>query len=269
MPRRSTFFDDKVVWITGAGTGIGAALTMALAQRGARLIVSSRDESALNRVRDRCAPYTPHVFVLPLDLGHHDHFPNTAAAALAHFGRIDMLVNNGGISQRALVMETDFEVDRRIMAVNYLGQVALTKAVLPHMLAKGFGHIVVVSSIMGKMATPLRSGYCASKHALHGYFNALRSELVRKNIFVTLVCPAGIRTEISQRALTGDGSAYARMDPRQDKGMSPEACAAQIIRAIERRKDEVLVGPAVKYSAYINRFFPWLYNRVIGKIAVT
>ena len=165
--------------------------------------------------------------------------------------------------------DTIVEVDKRIMKVNYLGQIALTKALLPHMLERKTGHIVVVSSIMGIMTTPLRSAYCASKHALHGFFDSLRSEVWKDNIFITIVCPAGIKTGISLNALTGDGQRHGRMDPQQEKGISPEDCAENILTAVKKRQELILVGPSTKYAALIKRFLPGVYSKIIRRVNVT
>ena len=167
-------FQDKVIWITGASSGIGEHLAYAFADQGAKLILSSRNEKELLRVKNNC-PDKEQVFLQPLDVTDYHLMPGLARKLQDQFGFINILVNNAGISQRALVKETDFEVDKKIMAVNYLGTVALTKAILPFMLKQQFGQIVVISSVLGKFSVPGRSAYCASKHALHGYFDALRN----------------------------------------------------------------------------------------------
>ena len=259
----------RTAWVTGASAGIGESLAYELSRRGARLILSSRSAERLERVRQRCAGEPGSVRVLPLDLSHLDGLGTKAAEALSLFGGIDLLVNNGGVSQRSLVRDTDFEVDRHIMTVNYLAQVALTKAVLPHMLERRAGHIVVVSSIMGKLSTPLRSAYCASKHALHGYFDALRAEVWSDNVRVTIACPASIRTGISRSALTGNGRPHGKMDPQQEKGLSAEACARRILDAVARGKDEVLIGPPVRHVYQLKRFTPGLYAWIIRRAKVT
>jgi len=261
-------WDGKVVWITGASSGIGEALAHALAGRGARLILSARHEARLREVQAACAHPERHL-VLTLDLTDEATLAPAAEAALAHCGQVDVLVHNGGVSQRSLVRDTGIAVDRRIVETNFFGAVALTKAVLPAMLARQAGHFVVISSLVGKFGTPLRSGYSASKHALHGFFDSLRAETWRDGIRVTIVCPGFIRTAVSENALVGDGSAQGTMDRAQEHGMAPEACAERIVRAVERGKDEVLVGGRERFAVYLKRVVPGLFNRVIRKIPVT
>jgi len=262
-------YKNKVIWITGASAGIGEALAYAFSSAGARLILSSRNESELTRVKNNCKNENKNIFILPFDLEDINAMPDITSKGVSAFGTVDILINNGGISQRSLVKDTIIEVDERIMKINYLSQVALTKALLPHMLKKKAGHIVVVSSIMGIMTTPLRSAYCASKHALHGFFDSLRSEVWKDNIFVTMVCPAGIKTGISLNALTGDGQPHGKMDSQQEKGMSPEDCAEKIMHAVEKKREQVLIGPAVKYATIVKRFLPGFYSKIIRKANVT
>ena len=167
-------FQNKVVWITGASSGIGRALAQELSNLDALLIISARNKSALETVKNSCKNPN-NVWVLPLDLEEHTSFIKTTATALQIFGRIDILVNNGGISQRSLAKDTLVSVDEKIMKVNYTGTIALTKALLPHFIERQQGHIVVTTSIVGLIGTPLRSSYAASKHALHGFFDSLRA----------------------------------------------------------------------------------------------
>jgi dehydrogenase/reductase SDR family member 7B len=262
-------FADKVVWITGASSGIGEALAYGFSSKGARLILSSRNESELLRVKQNCKGAPEKSVILPFDLEQTRAMPDIAAKGIAAFGAIDILVNNGGISQRSLVRDTAMDVDERIMRINYLGQVALTKAVLPHMLEKQSGHIVVVSSIMGVMATPLRSAYCASKHALHGFFDALRAEVWKDNISVTIVCPANIKTGISINALTGNGQQHGKMDPLQAAGMPPDVCAEQIIHAVKKGREQFVIGPLIKHVALLKRFAPGLFSMIVRRAKVT
>jgi short-subunit dehydrogenase len=261
-------WDGKVVWITGASSGIGEALAHAWAARGARLILSARNEARLAEVRATLPGPDTHL-VLPLDLTDEATLGPAVAAALAGASAIDVLVHNGGVSQRSLARDTGVEVDRRIFETNFFGALALTKAVLPSMLARKAGHFVVISSLVGKFGTPLRSGYSASKHALHGFFDSLRAETWRDGIRVTLVCPGFIRTALPLNALTGDGSPQGTMDRAQERGMAPEVCAERIVRAVEQGGDEVLVGGRERFAVYLKRFAPGLFNRVIRKARVT
>ena len=268
MRRNTRSYEDKVVWITGASSGIGAALANAFAARGAALVLSARRADRLEAVRTNCAQPERHSIVR-LDLTEAAAIPAAADAVLGQRGRVDVLVNNGGITQRSLAKETRLEVDRCIMETNYFGAVALTKAVLPSMLARRSGDIVVVSSVVGHFSTPLRSAYAASKHALHGFFDALRAEVHADGLHVMLVCPGFVRTEISLHALTGSGSPYAAMDASQAAGLAPEKCAAQILAGLDRRKDEIIVGGRETRYVLLHRFFPALFRRAIRTFKVT
>jgi dehydrogenase/reductase SDR family member 7B len=262
-------FKDQVIWITGASSGIGEALIYAFNKEGARLILSGRRAAELERVKANCDGSRERLFILPLDLTHFDSFAEKVGIAEGEFGRIDILINNGGITQRSLVKDTSFEVDRALMNTNYFGTVALTKAVLPGMLARKSGHIVVVSSLMGYLDTPLRSGYAASKHALHGYFDSLRTEVWRDNIKVTIVCPGFVKTNISFNALAADGRQHGRMDKVQASGISADVCAAKTLDAIARGKQEVMIGGKEVLAVYVKRFLPSLYSKFVRKVIKT
>lgn len=259
-------FQGQVVWITGATSGIGEALAYAFSREGAKVVLSGRRVAELERVQRNCAGGTGSVMTLPLDLTEFASLPEKARQVEARFGRVDILVNNGGVSQRSLAKDTDFAVEQAIMNTNYFGTVALTKAVLPGMLARQAGQLVIISSLVGYLDTPLRSAYSASKHALHGYFDSLRAEIWRQNVGVTMVCPGYVKTEVSLNALTGDGRKHAHMDETQANGISAEKCAAQILHAVARGKDEVLIGGKEVLAVYLKRFLPWLYARVVRRL---
>ncbi|MFT5166547.1 MAG: dehydrogenase/reductase SDR family protein 7 [Saprospiraceae bacterium] len=264
-----TAIKDKVVWITGASSGIGEALSKEYAKLGAKLILSARREAELQRVKKECALQDDRCLVLPLDLGAHDQMEEKVRLALDHFGQIDILINNGGISQRSLVRDTDFSVYKKLIDIDYLGIVALSKAVLPHFIERKSGHFAAVTSLMGKFASPLRSGYCGAKHAVHGFFDALRMEHHDDNIKVTLICPGFIRTNVSMNALTKNGSKQETMDNKTGAGMAPEKCAQKIISGIRRNKMEITVGGIETFAVYFKRFFPSLLHSIARKAAVT
>lgn len=252
------------VWITGASSGIGEALAHAFHRAGARLILSARREEELKRVQSACGGEAA-ARILPLDVTHAAELPQKANSALQMFGGIDILVNNAGITQRSLVKDTELEVYRQLMEVNFFGAVTLTKALLPSMIENKHGQIVVISSLVGKFGTPLRSGYAAAKHALHGFFDSLRAEVSRYGIKVLLVCPGYIRTDISLHALRGDGSPHAKMDSGQASGMPVDQCAREILKAIAKGREEIYVGQRDKYIVYLKRFFPGIFSRVIAR----
>jgi len=266
--KHAAHFKDKVVWITGASSGIGEALAYMLSEAGSKLVLSSNEPERLEEVRGKCTNKAVHM-VIPFDLSEWDTLAPKAEEALGRFGHVDILVNNGGISHRSLAKDTTLEVDRRVMDIDYFGHVALTKAVLPSMLERKTGHIVVTTSLAGILQVPYRTAYCAAKHALHGFFDTLRVELWDDNIKVTLVCPAQVRTNISYQALAGDGNKYGKMDPLIEAGMTPEACAEAIIEAVVKGKHQILVGKGKPIlGTYVKRLSPALFTRLVRKAQV-
>lgn len=259
--------NQKTIWITGASSGIGEALYKLYEKKGYKLIISARNVKALEKLKNSAFSPT-HTYVLPLDLNDTESFQSKCKEAIEAFGQVDLLINNGGISQRSLAQETRLEVDRKIMDVNFFGTIGLSKALLPHFIKNKKGHYAVVSSLVGKFGSPYRTAYAASKHALHGFFDSLRAEHYKDNIKVTLICPGFIRTKVSINALTGDGSVLNQMDEAQEKGMSPEKCALEIFSALEKNKEEVLIGGKEKYAVYLKRFFPSLFSKILRKAKV-
>ncbi|MBI5770772.1 MAG: SDR family oxidoreductase [Verrucomicrobia bacterium] len=258
-------FSGQTIWVTGASSGIGEAAAHAFAHEGARLVLSSRRPDELERVR-RALPRPDDHFVSPLDLACADTFPALVADVLARCGRIDVLLNNGGVSQRSLAVDAALDIERALMEVNYFGPVALTKAVLPAMRARRTGRIVVVSSVMGYVGTPGRSTYAAAKHALHGYFDSLRAELWRENIGVTIVCPGYVQTAVSDNALGPRGEKHGRTDRTHVEGITAEKCAAAIVRAVARGREEVYVGGREVAGIYLQRFVPRLFSRMVRRM---
>jgi short-subunit dehydrogenase len=257
-------FQNKVVWITGASSGIGEHLAYAFAAQGAKLILSSRNEAELERVKDQCQG-AGQVLLLPLDVAQFDTIPGAVQKAIAQFGQIDILVNNAGISQRALAADSAFEVDQRIMNVNFLGTVAMTKAVLPFMLARKSGQIVVMSSVMGKVGFPGRSAYAASKHALHGFFDTLRAEVYRHNLTVTILCPGYVQTNVTVNALKGDGTPTNVMAEETRNGIPADVFAIKALRVIEAEKEEAVIGGKETLGVYLKRFLPGVLSQIIRK----
>ena len=260
--------DGKIVWITGASSGIGEALAYALSKQGCRLILSSRKKDALEKVQKHCAQ-PENVKIIPLDVSEFDTLSDKAAIALATFGNIDVLINNAGISQRSLIIDTKMEVYRRIMDVDFFGAVALSKAILPHFVKQQKGHFVTISSLMGKFSSPKRSGYCAAKHALHGFFDALRMEHQADNIGVTMVCPGFVQTNVAKNSLQGDGSPKNEQSDSIANGIPVKVAAEKIIRAVEREKLEVYMGQKEVVGVYLKRFFPTLLHKIVSKRKVT
>lgn len=260
-------YRNKTVWLTGASSGIGLALAQQLAERGARLVLSARSEAALIALREQLQGGVERHWVEPLDLADPEGLLVKGEGILQRVGAVDVLINNGGVSQRSRFIDTDFSVYRRLMEVNYLGSVALTKLVLPAMVARGEGAIVAVSSVAGLVGSQLRSGYSGSKFAVVGFMDCLRAETAKQGIHCLTVCPGSINTAIAMNALTADGSPQQRDDEGNLNGLSAEACAAQIIRALDRRRDQVVIGRGLSGLApTIKRLFPSLYNRLSARI---
>jgi dehydrogenase/reductase SDR family member 7B len=257
-------FAGKRVWITGASSGIGAALARALAADGAHLILSSRRESELRKVREDCIAAAASVEVVPLDLTDPAMLQRTSADTLARCGPIDLLIHCAGVSQRSLAKDTIADVDRKIMEINYFGTVELTRAVLPSMLARNSGHIVVITSVAGKLGSPMRSSYSASKHALHGYFDCLRAEVHDAGIRVTTVCPGYIDTGITMNSFVGNGERYGKVDEMLATGMPVQECARRILAGVRRNDPEFVVSRArERVAVYLRRFAPRLLFRIV------
>lgn len=263
------YYDNKTVWITGASAGIGKALALNLARQGARLILSSRKRKALEEVAKETQ--SDRVEILPLDLEDHVGLENILKANESLLAKVDILINNGGISQRSKVVDTDFSVYKKLMDVNYLGTVNLTLGLLPHFIKKNDGQYVVISSMAGKFGVPVRSGYSASKMALHGFFDAMRAELRDTKIKVTMVCPGYIQTDISKNALTANGEAQGTMDEAQRNGMPVEIMVEKVLAAVAAAKEEVHIGgfKEVKMAGIVSRWLPATFRKIIAKSKVT
>jgi len=261
------------VWITGASSGIGRACAQVYASKGYHVILSSRRESALEDVaKELCTQLSlssDHFSIVPLDLANTDSLADITESVISKHGYVDIMLHAGGISQRSLAIDTSLEVDRRVMEIDYFGTVALTKALLPHFVQRNSGQFVVITSLMGVFSSPLRSGYCGAKHALHGFFEALRAEHYDDGICITMVCPGFIATDISLNAVVGDGSKQGTMDEKTGAGMTPLECAKRIVKAVRKKKAVVLVGRSETLAVYIQRFFPGLLRRIMRKTAVT
>jgi len=257
------FFNNKIVWITGASSGIGEATAFAMIEQGAEIIASAPffDELEISKAK---APIPEKFHIFPLDLTKPESIAPVVQNVIEQFGKIDILMNNAGISQRSLVLDTPIENDRKVMEINYFGAVILTKAVLPLMLKQGGGHILCTSSMVGVFGFPLRSAYSAAKHALHGFFESLRTEYYHQNIKVSIIIGGRINTQISMHAITSDGSEYGKMDDGQKNGIPPHKAAKKIMKGIRRNKHEIWVGSFELLMIIFKRFFPKL-NFIIAK----
>ncbi len=253
----------KIVWITGASSGIGEALVIIYAHRGEKLILSSRNFTALERVKSEC-DNPGNIKILPIDLNDFDAAPALVQKAYDFFGRIDILINNAGVSQRSLIADTQFDVFKKLIEIDYLGTVALSRALLPFFLKQGGGHYVVVSSVMGKYGSPFRSGYAAAKHALHGFFDVMRMEHQKDNIDVTIICPGFVRTPIAMNSLRGDGSVLGVDDLATRKGMQVEDFARKMVRSVDQKKWEVSFGGKERLGVSLKK----LSNKLLHSIVI-
>ena len=259
-----SYFTGKVIWVTGASSGIGEALVYALSAAGAKLILSSRRKEELERVKIRCVQ-PQNVAIIPFDQGVEHEVRQAFNNAIAIYGKIDMLFNNGGVSQRAEALQTSMELERRIFEINYFGNVLLSKLVVASMIQHGGGHLVITSSLLGKWGFHLRSSYAATKHALHGYYESLRFETEKTGIDITLVMPGFIATEISKHAFDDKGNPTGHMDANQAGGISAETCAQRILDGVSKKKKEFGVGGKEINGLLVRRFFPEIFYNILRK----
>jgi short-subunit dehydrogenase len=261
-----SYFTNKTVWITGASSGIGESLTYELVKQGAKVIVSARREAELKRVQE--AAGSSNVYVLPLDLEAPATFPAKVQEAIGAFAQIDVMIHNGGISNRGTAKDTLPAVQRKVMEIDYFSYIELTRLLLPHMLQRKSGHIVAVSSVMGKIGTPLRSAYAAAKHALHGFFDCLRAEVWQDNIKVTLILPGYIRTQVSMNAVTASGEKLNQLSKNIGGGFPADKTAQQILKAIQKGKFEKFVGKPFSQewmAIHMMRLFPTVAINIFKK----
>ncbi|MEZ5954163.1 MAG: SDR family NAD(P)-dependent oxidoreductase [Hyphomonas sp.] len=239
-------FSGKVWWITGASSGIGEALAKALSARGANLILSGRNVPALEAVAAQC---TAKTMILPFEATDFDAIPAIADKAWewaeAH-GGLDGLVNNAGISQRSLAVETVFDVYRKIVDVDLMAPIALTQALLPRMAKAGHGNIIAISSIAGTAGVPMRSAYCAAKHGLIGYHDSMRAETAHLGLNVLVVAPGSVKTNVSRNALDASAGVRGASDAAIENGMDPDDAAAAILEALESGKRELILATGIE-----------------------
>ncbi|XP_005986487.1 dehydrogenase/reductase SDR family member 7 [Latimeria chalumnae] len=265
-------FEGKVVWITGASSGIGEELSYQLAKLKALLVLSARREDELHRVKQKCLEYSrlqnDSVLVLPLDLYEWNSHAAATEIVIQHFGKIDILVNNGGRSQRSLFVDTNLDVYRALMELNYLGTVSMTKYVLPRMIERKKGQIVNVSSLVGIVGAPLSSGYCASKHAVQGVFNSLRTELTEyPEINILNVCPGPVQSQIVKNAFSEEITKVSLASMDQSYKMPTERCVHLMLVGMANDLKEVWIAEhPFLLICYIWQYCPtwawWLTNKL-------
>lgn len=260
----NNYFFQKKVWITGASSGIGEHLAILLSKAGAHLIISARRQDELQRVKALCAQPN-NVDIVALDLAEEQSVKSAYETVRAKHGAIDILFNNGGISQRSMAMETSSEVERKIMEIDFFSNVLLSKLVAKDMLEKKSGHIVVTSTLLGKWGFYLRSSYAAAKHALHGYYDSMRMEVEPLGIHITLFTPGFIATDISKNAFDGAGTPTGSMDDNQAGGMPVQECAHKILEGVAAKKKEFAVGGKEINGLWVKRFFPTQFDKILRK----
>lgn len=262
-------FSGKVILITGASSGIGKAIALQMADKNVHFILAARRLDELKLLQQDCEKKGATCTNLFIDMQSPDAIAGFAATVLQQFQKIDVLINNAGISQRSQAEETAIDVDRKIMEVNFFGQVNLTKSLWPLLINSPHANIVLISSVVGTFGFPQRSAYSASKHALEGFFESWMLENKRENIFFTTVSPGRIYTNISYSALKADGSAHQQLDQGQAKGISAEACAKKIINGIIRNKRKVYVAQQEMVLVILRKCLPFLFFRLVKKLKLS
>jgi dehydrogenase/reductase SDR family member 7B len=260
-------FKDKVIWITGASSGIGEAMVKAFHMEGAHIILSARNLEALHRIQIELTNKTIPSAILPLDLRKYRDFDALSEEAISLFGKVDILINNGGISQRSLAKETLFADELKILETDLIGTIALTKSILPHLIERK-GQIVVISSVMGKINTKYRTSYAAAKHGLVGYFESLHLELAEDGVNVCNIMPGFIATNITKNAV--GSTEQISQSSQNNLGMSTSEFAQKAVEAIYLRKHRVYIGGIKEQIAMLlKRISPNLFDRFIINQKVT
>jgi short-subunit dehydrogenase len=262
-------YTGRVIVVTGASSGIGRALCLALAPQRPRLVLAARDELALRTVAEACQAQGADTLVAPTDVASPEACRSLVERTLERFKALDVLVNNAGIGMIARFDETeDLSVYERLMRVNYLGCVYPTYHALPH-LKKSRGQIVVMASLAGLTGVPTRTGYAASKHALFGFFDSLRIELQASGVSVTVIAPYFVRSEIHRRASGPDGQPLGRSRMQEDRIMTAEECAALTLRAMERRQRQLIMTLRGKVGRFVRLLAPGVVDAIARRAVTT
>lgn len=261
-------FSHQVVWITGASSGIGQALAHAYAQAGAEVILSARRYEALEAVRLQLPHPERHLCVV-MDVTDESQVRHAHEQVFASKGRIDCLINNAGLSIRALIHETSMQTERAIMEIDYFSQVFLTKTVLPTFLQQGSGRIVFISSVAGLLGTQYRAPYSAAKAAIHLWANSLRAEVAEQGVHVSVVFPGFIKTNVSLNALDGAGKPRAIQDEAIEKGLEPAVFAEKVLQALHQGEEYIVVGGLKEQlGVWVSRISPKILYKMIRKTTV-
>lgn len=260
----SNYYKDKIVWITGASSGIGEALAKHINAVGGIVLLSARTKENLERTQ-QVLSQPERSYIFPMDVCHQDEVNNTYQTIISTFHKVDILIQNAGVSQRSKIIDTAYHVYEKLIQMNYLSLVYLTKLILPDMIKNQGGQIIVISSLAGKVGAPMRSGYSASKHALHGFFDCLRVEHEKDNIKVNIMCPGYTKTKIAHNALNASGEKNNTEDEEINQGMEPADLAMKICRAAAYNKHESYFGGKEVNSVLLKKLFPGLLHRILVK----
>ena len=255
--------NDKTIWITGASSGIGEAIAKEFSKLNITLILSARRKEELERVKKECAS-NKNIHIYPLDLEQNDKAETWVADVLKLTPKVDILINNGGVGHMGNVIKMDAAVERKVMEVNFWGQVMLTKAILPHFMENNEGFICTTGSILGKFGSPGLAAYAASKHALYGYYDSLREELRETNIKIMMVTPGFINTNVTLSSYTANGEVLGKNSVAQEKGMKPQDLAKKLVKAMEKEKKSVLIGKWETFSVPFKNTAPNLFYNAMN-----
>lgn len=257
-------YQDKRIWINGASSGIGKALVTSLISSGARVVITARRTSLLEEIK-KTAPNPEKVTILPADLTEIDQLPEVCQQAWDAFDGLDLVIMNAGVSQRSLFKDIDFETGRALFDINFFSHARIMHEIVPRFEQAGQGQIAAVTSLSGYIPAPLRIYYASAKHALHGFYDTLRTEIWNSGIRVSLIVPGFVRTEISQNALLKGGDKFGRLDPLQKNGISAEKAAKKILGQLKKQKKEIYVGytPNAAIALFLGKFFPGILMKIL------
>ena len=256
------YYKNKIIWITGASSGIGKALAIELSKQGAYLLLSARSIQKLEETKSALT-YPEQAEIILLDMSNSEQISNITSNTLQRHGHIDILINNAGISQRSLTLDTDMDVYHKLMNINYFGVIQMSKLLLPSMISRQNGHIITITSVNGKLGSYMKSGYAGSKHALHGFFDSLRAEIDGSGVDITLITPVYVQTDISMNALTKDGTPQKSMDSNTAKGIPASVFAQRAIKLIAKGKAEIIIAGGIEtLGLYMKRFWPSMLRKL-------
>lgn len=256
---------DKVVVITGGSSGIGNALAFSFGRRGSKIVITGRKKEALDQATKELTKSGIEVIAVVSDVSREEDNRRMAEEAIARFGKIDILINNAGISMRAMFEDVDLEVVKKVMDINFYGALYATKYCLPEII-RNKGSVVGISSIAGFRGLPARTGYSASKFALQGFLEVLRTEMLYKGVHVLIACPGFTASNIRKSSLTADGSAQGESPRKEEKMMSSEECAEHIYKATRKRKKYLILTIQGKMTVFLNKWFPGWMDKMVYKV---